>query len=545
MQYKLRDWLISRQRYWGTPIPVVYCDKCKENVEKNSTELTFYDQESFENLKNGLKTMETRALNPEEKNKFFGRLKGGDYLKCVNKTDGRLIYLEILNAKKYSTLSKLFEDKNSIRKIFPNKNITSFSELEKCYSFTSDYLNKINKNGLIAWEVKIVNPGIVPVNEKDLPIKLPDKVKFGEGNPLATNKDFVNAKCPKCNGKARRETDTMDTFFDSSWYFLRYTDNKNPKKPFEPEKVNYWMPVNQYIGGAEHAVMHLIYARFFTKALRDLGFFGKNKIDEPFPRLFNQGMLHGEDGFVMSKSRGNVVLPEEVSEKYGIDTARLFLMSIASPDKDTQWSDNGVEGILRFVKKVFDVIPKIKKGKSSKRLESKINKTIKEITDEIISFRYNIVIIKLRQLFEVIEQENEISKNDFESFLKILSIFAPHIAEELWEKIGGKGFISLAEWPVADEKKIDLKLEKQEEDLEKTISDILNILKIVKEKQNKDGEKVYLYVLPNEKENYNEKMLNKRINKNVKVFAVNDKAKYDPESKSSKAKPGRPGIFIQ
>jgi len=414
IQYKLRDWLISRQRYWGTPIPIIYCDKC----------------------------------------------------------------------------------------------------------------------------------GIVSVPEKDLPVKLPDKVKFGEGNPLATSKDFVSVKCPKCKEKARRETDTMDTFFDSSWYFLRYTDNKNHKSPFDRKKVEYWMPVDQYIGGAEHAVMHLIYARFFTKVLRDLGFFDK-KINEPFPKLFNQGMLHGNDGFVMSKSRGNVVLPEEVSEKYGIDTARLFLMSIASPDKDTQWSDNGIEGSLRFVKKVFDVIPKIKTGKSSKRLESKINQTVKNITEEIMGFRYNIAVIKLRQLFEIIEQENEISKNDLDIFLKLLSPFAPHISEELWEKTGRKGFISLADWPVADDKKIDANLEKQEEAMEKTISDVLNILKIIKEKQGKDGEKIYLYVLPNEKDSYNEEMLSKRINKKIKVYAVNDKNKYDPENKSSKVKPGRPGIFVE
>jgi leucyl-tRNA synthetase len=256
-------------------------------------------------------------------------------------------------------------------------------------------------------------------------------------------------------------------------------------------------------------------------------------------------MLHGNDGFVMSKSRGNVVLPEEVSEKYGIDTARLFLMSIASPDKDTQWSDNGVEGSLRFVKKVFDVIPKIKTGKSSKRLESKINQTVKSITDEIMGFRYNIAVIKLRQLFEIIEQENEISKNDLGIFLKLLSPFAPHIAEELWEKTGRKGFISLADWPVADEKKIDANLEKQEEAMEKTISDVLNILKIIKEKQGKDGEKIYLYVLPNEKDSYNEEILSKRINKKIKVYAVNDKNKHDPENKSSKVKPGRPGIFVE
>ena len=541
IQYKLRDWLISRQRYWGTPIPVVYCDKCKENVEKNSTELSFYDQELFENLKNGLKTMETRALNPEEKNKFFGRLKERDYLKCVNKTDGRLIYLEILNAKKYSTLSKLFEDKNSIRKIFPNKNITSFSELEKCYSFNSDYLNKINKNGLVAWEVKKIVPGIVPVPESQLPIKLPDKVKFGEGNPLTTNKDFVNTKCPKCKGVAKRETDTMDTFVNSSWYYLRYTDPKNSKKIFDEKKVAYWCPIDQYIGGPEHITMHLIYIRFYAKFLRDLGIV---KFDEPALRYFTQGIVHGSDGEKMSKSRGNVVEPLEMIEKYGADTLRLALVSFASPENSTNWDEKIVLGSHKLLNKIFEYFSKVKFGKTDARIESKINKTIKEITIDIENFKHNLAVIKLRMLFDYF-QDKQIDKKTAEKFITLLSVYCPFISEELWGKIGEKGFISLAKWPVVDEKKIDLKMEKQEEEMEKTISDVLNILKIIKEKQHKEGEEVYLYVLPNEKNNYNEDILNKRINKKVKVFAVNDKAKYDPQSKSSKAKPGRPAIFVE
>ncbi|MBR9705920.1 leucine--tRNA ligase, partial [Candidatus Pacearchaeota archaeon] len=246
IEYKFKDWLVSRQRYWGTPIPIIYCDAC----------------------------------------------------------------------------------------------------------------------------------GVVPVPESDLPVVLPQKVKFGKGNPLTTNNDFVNVACPKCGNAARRETDTLDTFFDSSWYFLRYCDNKNDKLPFNKKRMEYWMPVDQYIGGAEHACMHLIYARFFTKALRDLGFL---QFDEPFTSLFNQGILHGPDGFRMSKSRGNVVLPETVSAKYGIDTARLFLVSVASPDKDIFWSEKGISGSLRFVKRIFGYFNTIKPTKSSTRIESKINKAIKDV----------------------------------------------------------------------------------------------------------------------------------------------------------------------
>jgi leucyl-tRNA synthetase len=410
LQYKLRDWLISRQRYWGTPIPVVYCDKC----------------------------------------------------------------------------------------------------------------------------------GVVPVHEKDLPIKLPEKVRFGIGNPLETNKEFVNTKCPKCKGKSKRETDTMDTFFDSSWYFLRYCDNKNNKEPFKKEKVKYWMPIDQYIGGAEHACMHLIYARFFTKALRDLGFI---KIDEPFTKLFNQGMLHGEDGHVMSKSRGNVVLPEEVSRKYGIDTARLFLVSVASPDKDIRWSEKGIEGSLRFIKKIFDYFEKLKIGKTPSKIESKLNTTILEVTKDIEEFNYNLAVIKLRSLFDSFENE---SKKTLETFLKLLHPFCPHITEELWSKLKNKKFLSLEKWPVADKTKINKKFEEQEKIIEKLSEDINNIVRIVKDKGQKVS-KAYIYTIPKEKNLYFEEIntIKKKTNLDINIYAVNDKNKYDPENKSQKAKPGKPAIYLQ
>lgn len=347
INFKFRDWLVSRQRYWGTPIPMVYCEKC----------------------------------------------------------------------------------------------------------------------------------GVVPVPEEELPVMLPDDVKFGEGNPLASNTEFVNTKCPRCKGSARRETDTMDTFFDSSWYFLRYCDNRNSKEPFGKNRIDYWMPVDQYIGGAEHACMHLIYARFFTKALRDMGFI---KIDEPFSRLFNQGMLHGIDGEKMSKSRGNVILPEEVSAKYGMDTARLFLMSQASPDKDTLWSEKGIEGSMRLLIKIFDFFRCAKFGKSSPKIRHKANKTIKEFTTELESFDYNRGIIKLRMLFESFEREKEISRKDAESFLKMLHPICPHITEELWHNMGNDTFISLEKWPKPDEKAINPEIEKEEEYINGLADDIKNVAKLSK-----------------------------------------------------------------
>lgn len=411
INYKLRDWLVSRQRYWGTPIPMVYCDKC----------------------------------------------------------------------------------------------------------------------------------GIVPVKEKDLPVKLPEKVKFGKGNPLTTSKKFIEVKCPKCNEKARRETDTMDTFFDSSWYYIRFVDPNNKDKPFDKNKASYWLNVDFYTGGAEHATMHLIYARFFTKFLRDIKMLD---INEPFNKLFNQGMIHGEDGFVMSKSRGNVIIPEQVSKQYGIDTARLFLMSNASPDKDREWSEDGIDGTYKFINKTFNYFSKFKIGSSNAKVESKANKAIKGVTKDIENLNYNLAIIKLRNLFDIFENQ-EISKKDFEAFLKMFSLFCPHIAEELWSKLGNKDLISLSEWPKYDEKKINEKYEQIEKDVEKTIDDIQNIIKLIQERQKKEVTKVYLYILPNEKEFYDVNELERRIGKKIMTYSVNDKDKYDPEGKTGKAKPGRPAIYLE
>ncbi|MEK6847675.1 MAG: leucine--tRNA ligase [Nanoarchaeota archaeon] len=411
INYKFRDWLVSRQRYWGTPIPIIYCEKC----------------------------------------------------------------------------------------------------------------------------------GMVPVPEKDLPVVLPEKVKFGKGNPLETNENFINVKCPKCGNKGRRETDTMDTFFDSSWYYLRYCDSKNSKKPFDPNKIKYWMPVDQYIGGSEHATMHLIYARFFIKALRDLGFL---KFDEPFLRLFNQGMLHGSDGFVMSKSRGNVVLPEEISEKYGIDTARLFLVSIASTDKDIIWNDSGIEGSLRFIYKIIDYFENIKYEKINARTESKLNKTIKLVTEDIENFQYNLAIIRLRELFNHMEKGTD--KKTAETFLKLLHPFCPHITEELWQRLGNKNFLSLEKWPIANEKKINEDFEKEEKAVESLINDINNVVNIVRGK-GREVTKLSVYVIPNEKGIYlgNIDSIRKRTNLDVSVYAINDKNKRDPGNKSKNVKPGRPGIYLE
>lgn len=388
--------------------------------------------------------------------------------------------------------------------------------------------------------IKCDKCGLVPVPEKDLPVKLPEDVKFGTGNPLLTNEKWINVKCPKCKGDAKREPDTMDTFFDSSWYFLRYPDNKNKDKPFDKELIEKWLPVDQYIGGAEHACMHLIYARFFTKALRDLGYLN---FDEPFTNLFNQGMLSGPDGEKMSKSKGNVVNPDEVSKKYGMDTARFFLLSLAAPEKDRDWSEEGIQGSLRLINNIFSKFENIKIVKESDpKIENKLNKIIKEVTNQIETFKYNLAIIKIRELFNLLPEE--CSKDVLEKALKLLHPICPHITEELWEKIGNKGFLSLEKWPEVEEKKINDLFDKQEQAIDKLVEDIVNINKII-ETRGEKKEKVYVYVIPNEKDFYDINEIIKRTGKQVSIFAVNDVKKHDPQNISKKSKPGKPGIYFE
>ncbi len=353
--------------------------------------------------------------------------------------------------------------------------------------------------------------GMVSVPIKDLPVLLPDDVKFGEGNPLRSNKEFLNTSCPSCGGRATRETDTMDTFFDSSWYFLRYCDSKNPQEPFDRQKVEYWMNVDQYIGGAEHACMHLIYARFFTKALRDMGYL---QFDEPFERLFNQGMVHGEDGFVMSKSRGNVVNPTDTIERYSADALRFFLVSIASPNKDFSWSDRGIESASRFVNKIYEHISNIRIERSSEKVVSKLNKTIKEVTEDIEGFRYHYAIQKLRSFFGCLGEVE--SRETVEGFLRMLHPFCPHMTEEMWEKLGNKPYLSLASWPSYDELKIDEKLDRAEELQKQTSDDIRSIIELV----GKKPERITLYLAPEWKYKVYRTALENRENPNTIISAA-------------------------
>ena len=343
LRYRLRDWLISRQRYWGTPIPIVYCKKCK----------------------------------------------------------------------------------------------------------------------------------VVPLKEKDLPLKLPEKVDFKKGgNPLNYAKDWIEIPCPNCKRPAKRETDTMGGFVDSSWYFLRYCSPKE-NKAFSRKAVDYWMPVDQYIGGIEHAVGHLIYSRFFTKVLRDLKMLD---FDEPFIRLFNQGILY-KDGHKMSKSFGNIITQTEISDKYGIDTARLFLMSVSSPDSDMEWNDNAVEGSFKSLQKIWK-LSEINFKKQTKKDEHKMNLVIKNYSSLIENFKFNLATIELMKYVKYLE--NNPTKEGYESLLKMVSILAPHTAEELWSKLKHKTFVSIEKWPKINEKKIDMSLEFAEDLINNTTEDIKQVLQLIK-----------------------------------------------------------------
>jgi leucyl-tRNA synthetase len=245
-------------------------------------------------------------------------------------------------------------------------------------------------------------------------------------------------------------------------------------------------------------------------------------------------MLSSEDGEKMSKSKGNVVLPETVSDVYGIDTARLFLCGLASPDKDIAWSEKGIVGSLKFVNKIFDYFEKVKSGKTSEKVEAKLNKTIKNVTKYFGDFQYRKASIEIRELFNLIYEQETIEKKVLEKFLKILNPICPHITEELWEKLKNKSFISLEKWPEVNMKKANKEIANSEKFVEKLKEDITNIKKILAKKD----AKVYVYVLPNELEIYQDM-------KDVQVYAVNDKKKYDPENKSKKVKPNRPGIYLE
>jgi leucyl-tRNA synthetase len=316
------------------------------------------------------------------------------------------------------------------------------------------------------------NDGIVPVPESELPVLLPDNVEITQqgGSPLARMPEFVNVKCPQCGGQARRETDTMDTFVDSSWYFYRYTDAHNDRVPFATETVAYWFPIDQYIGGVEHAILHLIYSRFWTKVMRDLGLV---RNDEPVKRLFTQGMVI-RNGAKMSKSKGNVVSPDEMIGSFGADSARMYSLFAAPPDRDLDWQEDGVAGVSRFLGRVYRFATKYadraKAGGSrsaelspeSQVLLRKLHQTIRKITEDFAGrWHFNTSIAAIMELVNTLtaaepainagKVPDAVLTEILSSLTLLLAPFAPYLACELWDRIGERGPLLRAPWPKFDE----------------------------------------------------------------------------------------------
>jgi len=328
--------------------------------------------------------------------------------------------------------------------------------------------------------------GMVPVPEEDLPVLLPEDVDFRPTgiSPLASSEDFTNVICHKCGKEAQRETDTMDTFVCSSWYYLRFCSPQIDTAPFDFEELRYWMPVDQYIGGVEHAILHLLYSRFFTKALYDMGFVN---FKEPFNRLFTQGMVC-KDGAAMSKSKGNVVTPGEIISQYGVDATRAMILFASPPEVDMEWTDKGMEGAFRFLNRVWrliynnlDYLEKIKEKEGisfekisdkAKRLRQKTHQTIKKVTEDIEKrFHFNTAISAIMELvnevykFGLEDEHREegdilVLKEALEMVVRLLSPITPHLSEELWQEMGHRESIYLQPWP-----EYDVKLLEEEEKL--------------------------------------------------------------------------------
>jgi leucyl-tRNA synthetase len=306
------------------------------------------------------------------------------------------------------------------------------------------------------------NCGVVAVPEKDLPVVLPLDQKFGKDgrSPLLDNEDFLNVKCPDCGDDAKRETDTMDTFVDSSWYFLRYPNPQYLDGPFDPVAVKRWLPVDRYIGGAEHAVLHLMYARFFTKFLHSKGHLDFN---EPFTKLINQGMIDGPDGKKMSKSKGNVINPDDYVDKYGADSVRMYLMFMGPYEDGGPWDPKRFEGTHRFVNKIWDMITSSYSeinvdSAVETELESKLHKLIKKVTEDVPNVRFNTAIASMMEFVNYASSaklKGEVSANQWNivvnTFTKVLAPVAPFLAVELWEKLGNHESVHAQAWPLYDE----------------------------------------------------------------------------------------------
>ncbi|MFP4000652.1 MAG: leucine--tRNA ligase [Thermoplasmata archaeon] len=339
--------------------------------------------------------------------------------------------------------------------------------------------------------------GMVPVPEEELPVELPTDIDIDvAGNPLENEESFLRTECPKCGGEAERETDTMDTFVDSSWYYLRYCSPDFDDGPFDEKDVKEWMPVDQYIGGIEHAILHLMYSRFFVKVLRDMGLCEMN---EPFERLLTQGMVL-LDGEKMSKSKGNVVDPGDIIRDYGADTARYFILSAADPRREVEWSDEGVESKFEFLRKVWQTVETVEEipekgeidldncGLRDRYIVSRTQKITEEIAEDIENFRISDGLKKMENYFDELMKYKEESEDTpekpkifykaLETYVRMLYPFSPHIGEEMWEGLGNEGLVNQVGWPESNEHLIDEEAERGENFYQDIREDIIHIKNI-------------------------------------------------------------------
>lgn len=452
VQYKLRDWVFSRQHYWGEPIPIVHCGQCAEKDANVKLEVNFYNDSIWRALISGTKTVETRALNPEEKDRYFGNIVSGDVVCFVNKNSGEKKLFHVEKVWKFSNLEEFFERKDLHTVVFSQSIPSTLEELRTSYeALVPGYAEKIQKNGLVAWKVSAFTKA-VPVSEDQLPVVLPNVESYkptdtGE-SPLAGMLEWVNTACPKCGGAAKRETDTMPNWAGSSWYFLRYIDPHNSKALADPEKMNYWLPVDIYNGGMEHTTLHLLYSRFWNKFLFDIGV---SPVSEPYACRRSHGMILAYDGQKMSKSKGNVVNPDDVVREFGADSIRLYEMFMGPFGEAIPWSTEGVSGVRRFLDKIWRLREKISSHEFSNRdIKVLLHKTIKKVGEDIEQFHFNTAVSQMMIFVNAAEKENEIDKETFELFLCVLAPFAPHIAEELWRDLKNEHSLFLETWPVYD-----------------------------------------------------------------------------------------------
>ena len=374
-------------------------------------------------------------------------IKGGDISVEAYTGDGEMVNSEFLNGTKKKT--------DSIAKMLDFLEEKGIGEKGVQYKMKDWAFNRQRYWGEPIPIVHCEKCGIVPVPYDELPLKLPEVDNFQPGSdgesPLAKIESFVNCMCPKCGAPAKRETDTMPQWAGSSWYFLRYIDPHNTEAFADKEKLKYWGPIDWYNGGMEHVTRHLIYSRFWHKFLYDIG---EVPFDEPYAKRTAQGLILGPDGDKMSKSKGNVVDPNEVVDVLGADVLRTYVLFMGDYEKAAPWSENSVKGCKRFIDRVWNLLEIVKDGEEySKSLESAFHKTVKKVSEDIENMKFNTAIASLMSLLNQIYEAGSVTKGELKTFVKLLDPFAPHVCEEIWQNIGGEGLLAVAEWPEYDEAK--------------------------------------------------------------------------------------------